>query len=162
MIDLERVVSFIGLLAIGAWLWRWTSNYAQRRKELSEVEKDLRESLKDALEHERSMRSHATADFSALLATAITRATELEVMLSPMSDELAATKRRELVAKTASDLAASMARLRATELLEGWSRILWPNSVRSRPFEFVSRFHNETFSRRNSRGMAKPPTSIRN
>ncbi len=105
---LQYVLSLVGLVALARLVVEFVSAYAAKQKELSVVDKDIRDALTEAWKNEKELRKQDTEIFAKKFAYLQQTAKSLEMRLTKTNYEIALLKVRnevvDLVAKTASQL----------------------------------------------------------
>ena len=51
---IEHGLSLAGLIAIMAWAYKWISKFSSKQRELSDIDREIRQTLREALDTQRT------------------------------------------------------------------------------------------------------------
>lgn len=122
---LQSIISVAAVLTAGGWLVRWLSHYTAKKRELLDLDKEIRSALKDVVETQKELRQSERERYSVRMAAQEAHLASLQTDGVAHQEELAVHKRQldtvRRLLKTASEIAES----RISEIEpEAYSRIL--------------------------------------
>ncbi len=112
---LEGGMSLVGLAAIITWLFRWVNKYSSKQRELSQIDKEIRTALREALEGQKNLREQDRELSSRQIETLKVEIEAFHREVQARMKDLASHDKRNAIARLAAGIAAKMAQIRFQE-----------------------------------------------